>query len=620
MKRQHKAVVEQKKSVIIIFIVLGFMTFYSIRLLSLQIIDTYIYSNQADEISRRQQIIPTRRGEIFDRNFDQPLVTSVDSFVILLDLSAVPSQGLQALIGRLGQTLDTQEEYLWNNIPLETKQNVSTYEIWNDATYRQIISIAENIDIFPGVSWESRPVRHYPQGSLLAHVLGYTGQISPEELQILYNQGYAGVREVGKTGIEKQYDNLLRGSDGINYDRVDARGKRIRELEDIPPKLGDSLVLTIDRHIQLLAEKALGKRTGGIVVLDPSNGDILAMASYPAYDPNIFSRGGGGQQIVNIQNDPRSPLLNRTIQAAGSPASTFKMIMSLAMLQENAFDPHRTIYCPGSLFVGNQEFRCHLSSGHGSVNFNQALAQSCNVYFYTIGKDYLGVDGILDYSLKFGLGAHTTIDLPGEVRGLVPTPEWKNRTYDEPWVKGDTVNLSIGQGFLTVTPLQLANITAGIMNGGIIYQPHLLKEIRDQTSLKLISETQPSILRDTGIDSTVFEKVQAAMRGVIINGTPRSVITSTAMDIAGKTGTAETGIEDNLHSWFTAYMPADSEDQEQKYVVTVWIDGFNDWEWWAPKAANIVMHGIAKRLTFEQSIQDLQPLWYYPISRLSSNL
>ena len=363
--------------------------------------------------------------------------------------------------------------------------------------------------------------------------------------------------------------------------------------------MGTSLVLTIDRHIQRLTEKALGERTGGVVILDPANGEIIAMASYPAYDPNVFSTNSGGQEIADIHNDPRSPLLNRTIQAAGSPASTFKILMSTAMLQEEVFDPLKTIYCSGSIPVANRVFHCHVRSGHGSVNMYTAIAESCNVYFYTIGKDYLGIDGILDFSLQFGLGDITGIDLPEEVRGLLPSPEWKERTYNDPWVIGDTVNLSIGQGFLTVTPLQLANITAGIVNDGIIYQPHLLKETRDQTSLELITKTQPRVLRDIGIEPSVFEKIKRAMRLVVTEGTARWALTSDAVEIAGKTGTAEGSPQAEPHSWFTAYMPGNS--QEQKYVITIWVDGSNEWEWWAPKAANIIIHGIAKNLTFEEA-------------------
>ena len=590
---------------------MGFMGFYIIRLFLMQIIDTYLYSRQADEVSRREQIIPTQRGEIFDRNFDQPLVTNIDTFVITIDLSLVPGDELQELITRLAWIIDTDEQFLWDNIPDRERHDGTTYEIWNGATYRQVATIAEHIDEFPGVSWESRLARHYPHGTLFAHVLGYTGEISFEELQILYNQGYVSGREVGKTGIEKQYDNILRGVDGLSYGRVDARGRRIQELEDLPPQPGNSLVLTVDRNIQRLAEKALGERTGGVLVLDPSNGEVLAMVSYPSYDPNVFAIDSGAQKIADIQRDPRSPLLNRTIQSSASPASTFKVLMSVALLNEQAFDPLRTITCTGSIQVGNRIFHCHQLSGHGAVNMYQALAQSCNVYFYTIGKDYLGIDGILDYSLQFGLGDLTGIDLPGEIPGLLPSPEWKEKTYNDSWVIGDTVNLSIGQGFLAVSPLQLTNIIAGVVNDGVIYQPHLLKEIRDQTSLKLITEVQPLIQENIEIDSAVFEQVKRAMRLVITNGTARSVLTSNAIDIAGKTGTAERSQQANPHSWFTSYIPAGG--QGQKYVITVWVDGFNEWEWWAPKAANIIIHGITKKLTFEETIRDLQPLWYYQL-------
>jgi penicillin-binding protein 2 len=608
------------KAVVFGVLILSVMIIYIVRLFSMQIVDNYIYREQADEVSRRSEIITTRRGEIFDRNFDQPLVTNIDTFAILLNLSQVPADGLQSLIERLADYLGTDSAYLWSRIPAQRNSGFAAYEIWSGAGYHQIARIAENIDLFPGVSWESRATRYYPQGALLAHVLGYTGEITAEELQILYNQGYAGARFIGKSGIEKQYDDILRGKDGIRFGRVDARGRRIYDLEDIPPQLGQSVVLTIDRHIQDLVEKALGPRTGAALVLDPATGEIIAMASYPDYDPNIFYNSESGDRIESLYNDPRSPLLNRTIQAASGPASTFKTLMTAALLQEEAFDPHEEIYCSGYITVGDRIFRCHDLSGHGPVDMYDALAESCNVYFYTIGKDYLGVQAIVDYSLKFGLGDYTGVDIPGEVRGLLPDPEWKERTFGIPWVGGDTVNMSIGQGFLTVTPIQMANLVAAIVNDGVVYQPHILKEIRNQASLELISQFEPRVLRDLSMSPEVFAEVRRALRGVITDGTAEVVITTRDVDVAGKTGTGQSGQEDYKHSWFISYAPYDPAPGEKQYVVVVWVDATNEWEWWAPKASNIILHGIVNNMSFEEAVLDLQPLWYFSRTQLREYL
>lgn len=583
---------------------------YMLRLFFMQIVDNYIYREQADVVSRRSEVIPTRRGEIFDRNFDQPLVTNVDTFAIQLDLSQVPADGLQPLIERLADLLGTRQDYLWARIPQQRNHSYALYEIWSGAAYHQIAQIAEHIDDFPGISWVSRATRYYPNGALLAHVLGYTGEITTEELQVLYNQGYAGANEIGKSGIERQYDDILRGEDGVRFGRVDARGRRISDIEDIPPELGDSIVLTIDRDIQELAEMALGPRNGAAVVLDPSNGEIIAMASYPDYDPNIFYTSEREGSIDGLYNDPRSPLLNRAIQAAGSPASTFKTIMSAALLQEKVIDPLLAIFCPGYYQVGDRRFHDHNLDGFGWENMYDALADSSNVYFYQIGNEYLGVDAIIDYSLKFGLGDVSGIDLPGEIRGLVPDPAWKERTYGTPWVGGDTVNMSIGQGFLTVTPLQMANVVAAVVNDGIVYQPHVLKEIRDQQSLELLQSTEPRVLRDLGMDADVFAQLREGLRGVITRGTASVVITTPDIEVAGKTGTGQTGVEGANHSWFISYAPYDAQEGEKQYVVVVWVDGTNEWEWWAPKAANIILHGIANNMTFTEAVEDLQPLWY----------
>ncbi len=595
-------------------------TVYIVRLFSLQIVDNYIYREQADEVSRRSEIIPTRRGEIYDRNFDQPLVTNIDTFAVMLDLSAVPADGLQDLIERLSETLGTESEYLWSRIPVRRNQSFADYEIWSGASYQQIASIAQEIDDYPGVRWEPRATRFYTNGALLSHVLGYTGEITSEELQILYNQGYAGARDIGKSGVERQYDTILRGEDGLRFGRVDARGRRIYDLEDSPPTLGQSIVLTIDRHIQKLVEESLGPRNGAALVLDPSNGEIVAMASYPDYDPNLFYSPEAVPRVEQLNSDPRAPLLNRVIQASGSPASTFKTLLTAAVLQEGVIDPNEEIFCPGYVQVGDRIFRCHNLDGHGNLDLYGAMAESCNVYFYTVGREYLGVQAIVDYSLNFGFGDISGIDLPGEVRGLLPDPEWKERNVGVPWVGGDTVNMSIGQGYLAVTPLQMANMVAAIVNDGIVYQPHVLKEVRDQSTLELISRTEPRVLRDLGLKPDVFEEVREAMRQVITDGTAEVVITTPSTRVAGKTGTGQSGDEERKHSWFIAYAPHDPLPGENQYVVVIWVDATNEWEWWAPKAANLIIHGIVNNLSFAETVEDLQPLWYFSRSQLREYL
>ena len=263
---------------------------------------------------------------------------------------------------------------------------------------------------------------------------------------------------VGKTGIEKQYDSLLQGKEGREMSTVDVHGRIISDTPVVEePQMGKSLVLTIDSDIQKLVEEALGNRVGASVVLKPATGEVLAMVSYPYYDSNIFSSDDAGTEYAMLVNDTTKPLLNRAVQVSYPPASTFKIIMSAAMLQENAFPAAKKIECKGVMVYGGRKFHCHVHEpGHGWLDMKNAMAQSCDVYYWTVGRDHLGIEKISSYAKEFGLGQSTQIDLPSQVTGLVPTAEWKEKRYHEKWLGGDTMSCSIGQGYLEATPLHLA--------------------------------------------------------------------------------------------------------------------------------------------------------------------
>jgi len=588
---------------------------YLVHLFFMQVVDLSVYENRADMVSKRSKVIQAKRGEIFDRSYSVPLASNHDSFVLTLNPDEMDQKDIPATISRLSKLLSIPEIQLSKKIPKNTRLYQSI-DLYTGLQYDQLILIAEKKADFPGITWQSKPVRNYPLGPYTAQILGYVGEITPEEIQILYNRGYSNKSIIGKNGIERNYDQFLRGKDGLRFRRVDAQGKGIQANNEIivPPVLGRSLILTIDAKIQELAAKALGKRIGSVVVMKPSNGAILAMVSYPSYNPNQFYTEQSANVFSKLARDPSSPFINRAIQAAAPPASTFKVLMTAAVLEEQAFSPNKTVFCSGSIMIGNRKFSCHEKTGHGHVNLYQALAESCNVYYYTIGSDYLGAEKIIDYCDKFGLGIITGIDLPGEISGNVPTPSWKQQVYKTPWVGGDTVNLSIGQGFLTTTPLQLASMTSMIVNGGVSYQPHLLKEVRDSVTRELIESYTPKVLHTSSFSLETLNNLKLAMRGVVEFGTAKEVVTTNAVKIAAKTGTAQTGGgENDKHSWFISYAPYEYTNPEEAVVVVVWVDAVNAWEWWAPKAANIIMHGIFKNLSYEETIKDLQPLWYLNI-------
>ena len=602
----------------LILISLSILVFYSGYLFSMQIVKGLEYKKRAWAVARRETVIPTLRGEIFDRNYDQQLVMNVDSFAVDIIPAELDPDRIDSLITRLSDILEIQEKDIRDKIPSKYKQQYRPVEIKDDIKYDKILYLSENIEKFPGVTWHSKPIRNYLETGSLSHILGYVGDITREELQVLYNRGYAPNAELGKMGIEKEYDMILRGEEGRRYSTVDVSGRKIGtfgEIDEKPPVIGKTLVLTIDRHIQQLSEKALGDRIGSVVVMKPSTGEILAMVSYPWYNPNQFyDTVGTTSYYKTLSLDTRFPFLNRAIQSVYAPASVFKIMMTTAILEEEVFSPREKINCNGSIYIGDRTFNCHKKTGHGYLDLAGALAESCDVYYWTVGREYLGIDRISEYARRFGLGQKTGIDLPGEARGLVPTPEWKAATYNAPWVGGDTLNTSIGQGYLEVTPLQIANAVSMVVNNGKNYVPHFIKEIRDPISGEIIEKIEPKILHSNAIRDETFTRLKEYMRGVVTEGTVKVVLTTKAVKVAGKTGTGEVGYKDRWTSWFAAYAPFDSDNPDDQVVVVVMLEAVNEWEWWAPKAANVIFQGIFADQNYEEAAKALN-IWYLKTPR-----
>ena len=358
------------------------------------------------------------------------------------------------------------------------------------------------------------------------------GDITRDELQVLYNKNYTPGTSLGKSGIEKQYDDILRGRDGKRFRIVDVKEKGVTGAEEKiePPTAGQNVVLTIDRQIQRLAEQALGPRNGSVVVLKPSTGEVLALVSYPSFDPNRFFGSDASTYFTKLTLDPSSPFIDRAIQSAYPPGSTFKVIMSTAIVDDGTIPITQAVLCTGKLEFGDRVFNDWLKTGHGYEDLFGGLAQSCDVYFWTMGNR-LGPDKILAYARDFGVGSLTGIDLPGEASGLLPTPEWKDKIKHRQWVGGDTLNISIGQGDVTMTPLQLADALAMVVNEGVVFRPHLLLRTTDPRTGQVLSEPKPEVLHESPVSRLSFQTVQQALRGVITKGTAGPVITTKAVDI-----------------------------------------------------------------------------------------
>ena len=599
---------KNRKLFFISVLLLILFALYFYRLYFLQVINGKEYRSQSKTISSQVTVIPAQRGEIFDRNAKLPMVINTDSFAVELTPGEIPHGLYDTVASKLASLLGISKFEIDSKVPKNSRISFTSFEIRSNVPFSVISNIAENKTDFPGVSWASKPIRNYVETGSLVHILGYVGDITKEEMNLMYNQGYTRNSIVGKTGIERQYDALLQGIPGRESRIVDARGRIISDTPIIePPQMGKNLILTIDTSIQVLAEKTLGNRVGAVVVLRPSDGEILAMVSYPFFDPNKFNTDDAAKYYKTLTSDETNrPLVNRAVNAVYPPASTFKIVMSAAMLQENAFPSGKKIECRGKLLYGNRTFHCHIHEpGHGWLDMKNALAQSCDVYFWTIGRDYLGINKIAEYAKEFGFGQSAQIDLPSQQTGFVPTTEWKERKYHEKWLGGDTMSASIGQGYMLATPLQLADMTAMVANSGVIYKPHFLKEVRDPVTNEILQKPEREVLIKSDIDSEIWKELQEAMRYTISDGTPQYPMHNKLIKAAGKTGTAEVApYKTSWHSWMVAYAPYDAPPEEQ-VVVAVVVEACNKWEWWAPYAINIILQGIFAGQTYEEAVNTL---------------
>lgn len=608
MNFSDKKFTKNTRLLIIQIIIASLFFIYVYTLFSLQVLQGNEYRSQSKTISSQVKIIPADRGEIFDRNAMLPMVINSDSFAVELTPGEIPKNYYDTVTSRLAALLEISKFDIDKKIPPSMRNSYSSIQIKANVPFEIISNIAENKTDLPGVSWISKPIRNYVEQGSISHVVGYVGDITQDELNRLYNKGYTKNSIIGKTGIESQYDEFLQGTPGRESKTVDVRGKIISDAPIIqPPKMGNNLVLTIDSTIQKLAEQTLGNRVGAIVVLKPSNGEVLAMVSYPYFDPNIFNTEQAGEYLQKLSsNEQGRPLINRAVNAVYPPASTFKIVMSTAMLQENAFPNDKKIECKGRMAYGNRIFHCHIKTpGHGWLDLKNAFAQSCDVYYWIIGRDYLGINKIASYAREFGFGQSAQIDLPSQQIGFVPTAEWKERRYHEKWLGGDTMSASIGQGYLLATPLQLADMVCMVTNSGVVYKPHLLKEVRDPVTSEVLIETKPEILLKSDIDKSVWKEMQETMRYMITDGSAQYPMNNKIVKAAGKTGTAEVApYKTSWHSWMVCYAPYDAPVEDQVVISTI-VEACNPWEWWAPYATNIILQGIFAKQTYEQAVKEL---------------
>ncbi len=554
----HQAV-RASRTRVLLAIAMGALAACFLKLFVLQVIRGKAFARASE--SNHTQILVERapRGRILDRHGavladDQPV------FVALFSPLGLEPTRFEPLSTRLASILHVQGPEIQKRIFAAVKSR-SMMRISDRLTRAQAFQILQSRAHLPGISLTVEEQRHYPMGKLASHVLGHVGQISDAELEHFADQGYQRGDWIGKLGLERLYDPSLHGQDGGFLIEVDARGRQVRVVRHVQPQAGKDLILTLDHKLQALAERQLSAtgHHGAAVVMNPNSGELLALASSPGFDPNLFMPLGDSDERRRILRDNvHKPLLNRTIQEYYPPGSTFKIITSLAALEKKTFDPAKKVYCKGYLLFGKEKrkFRCWKEHGHGGVDFKRALAESCDVYYYQIA-DELGPEAIEEMAQRFGLGAITGVDLPHEKHAKLPVAlkKSKSRASERYWHGGDTLNYAIGQGDLQVTPLQMTNLTATFASSGNMWQPYLVSESQ-RFGHFLERLGGPRLLSRISVSDPSWALVREGLEEAVRAGTGMAARIS-GIRVAGKTGTAQASKGED-HAWFVAYAPADN--------------------------------------------------------------
>ncbi len=511
----------------------GLFSLLAGRIYYLQIIQGDKYRTLAEENRINLRLIAPPRGQILDRS-GIPLAVNQQNYRVVL----LPEQ-----IDELPQLLDNINRYVplaesdRKRIDRDLKNNsgLNAVLVRDNLTWDQVASISLRALELPGADIEAGEVRSYPFNEAFSHIVGYVGAVSQAELSSERPELAIPGFRVGKSGVEKQFNAVLRGETGNVQLEVNARGRVVRELTRQEPRPGSDVTLTIDAGLQQMVQKrVLEEESAAAVVMDVHTGAIYAMVSHPGFDPNLFTYGISQQDWDLLNKDEHAPMLNKSSDGVYAPGSTFKMMTALAGLDSGLLKPEASVFCPGYVDLGNHRFHCWKRGGHGSVNFVHGLAGSCDAYFYEMGRR-IGIDKIQAMAKRFGLGQKTGIDLPYERSGLVPGRLWKMATRNSAWLQGETLVAAIGQGYMLATPLQLAVMTARIANGGYAVKPRLVTSKGEE---KQLASTWPSL----GLDPEHLEIVREAMAAVVMEpeGTAYGArIPDEKMAMAGKTGSSQ---------------------------------------------------------------------------------
>lgn len=595
-----------------VVVVLVFFAIIVLRLWSLQITNGKEYENRAysNRVRVREVIAP--RGHILDRNGNE-IVTNRPSFNVVLIQE--DSHDVSDVLKRLAPVLDVDVSQLWEKIreasgtpkylPIRLKEDID----WKTLAY-----LENHNQEFSGVRTEVQPVRVYHYGDFAANTLGYLGSISKKELAKVDQGIYSGGDLIGKRGLERLRESDLRGEKGHNYSEVNARGFEQQLLKSIEPLPGREITLTLDAELQQIAESYMeaGEKAGAVVAMEVNSGRLLTVVSAPSIHIEDFVGGISYKNWQALLDNPKHPLLNKVVQGIYPPGSTYKMVTALAGLAKGAIDENTVFYCPGFYRFGNRTYRCWKHSGHGPVNLEKAISQSCDVYFYQVGQR-VGVDALAEFAQKLGLGKKSGVEMEHEKSGLTPTKEWKQKNRKKKWQEGETLSVAIGQGFNLVTPLQMCVMTATLANGGLVYRPQLVEKVVDPEG-NVVEIFKPDLMRKVEGFDRYFRLIRAGMEEVVHGkrGTARRVAIE-GLRIGGKTGTAQVVKlsqyrhlkEEDIpykyrdHAWFTCFAPAENPE----IAVTVLVEhGLHGSSGAGPIAKAIMKEYFRNKLKTEQKI------------------
>jgi penicillin-binding protein 2 len=563
----------QRRAMVMLVLVLVMLGLLVARMYQLQVVEHEIYTTLSDKNRVQVQSVAPPRGLIYDRN---GVLLAENRPVFSVTLVPERVGNMDEVLAKLEGLLEISDEDMerFQRRLKERRRPFQELPLRYDLNEQEIARLAVHRHELPGVEVAAELVRYYPHSELTAHALGYVGRINREELQRIDPVNYAGTNYIGKSGAERFYEELLHGRVGYQHVETNARGRTLRVLERQNPVPGEDIELHMDLRMQRLAHELLDGRRGAIVAVEPSTGGLLALASVPGFDANLFVTGIGVESYRELRDSLDKPLFNRALRGQYPPGSTIKPMLAVAGLDSGATTRDKTIWDPGffQLPSGGRRWRDWKRTGHGWVDLKQSVAQSCDIYFYEMAVD-MGVDTIHDYLSQFGFGEDATLDVSGALSGLLPSRDWKRAIHNEPWYPGDSVNLGIGQGYMLSTPLQLATATSVLANRGVWAEPRLLKSVRGDLSVEdvLPEATHQSItLKDPDTWEFAVETMVEVMHGA--KGTARSAGRDSSYIMAGKTGTAqvfslaedeEYNEEEVLermrdHALFVGFAPADN--------------------------------------------------------------